>query len=423
MPQHDVIIIGAGMAGVGAARALADAGRDVIVLEARDRLGGRVWSQPWGAATLDFGANWIHGTEGNPLTELAQRFGVQLVPTDAERFVLYDAQGRRVADRRIAAGEAALSEWLGTLAEQGPDVSLAEAIQRSLPEAGLSAQAQADLPVWLRFLVQDEYAADPADLASNFAHLDDDFDGPDATLPQGYGQLVRGLAQGLEVSLGQVVRAIDYSGAQVLVSTQSDTWQAQRAIVTLPLGVLKAGTVRFTPELPARKQQAIQRLGFGLLNKLVLRFPSVFWDRQADAIGVLSADPALAAYGFINVHRYTGEPILAWYVGAQYARDLEALPDAEVAASALRALRTVYGAGIPQPEAWHYTRWSQDPFALGAYSYLAVGATGADRDALAEPLAGRLYFAGEATWKPHSATVHGALLSGQRAAQAILGAP
>jgi monoamine oxidase len=188
---------------------------------------------------------------------------------------------------------------------------------------------------------------------------------------------------------------------------------------TAPLGVLKASTVDFDPSLPERKQAAIRNLGMGLLDKLYLRFDRVFWPVAPDLLGYVSERKGEWIETF-NLYKYLDAPILLCFNAATYGRALETFPDSEIVARAMRVLRTMFGADIPDPVAYSLTRWASDPFAGGSYSYLPPGATTADREALAEPVGERLFFAGEAASNYHPATVHGAFVSGLRAAEKLL---
>jgi monoamine oxidase len=193
---------------------------------------------------------------------------------------------------------------------------------------------------------------------------------------------------------------------------------AEKAIITLPLGVLKQGSIRFDPPLPADKQAAINKIGMGLLNKVYLRFPEVFWDEESDWISHVSLAKGEWAE-FLNIYKYTGRPILVAFNAGRFGRTTESWSDETIVTAVTEVLRTLYGTGIPAPEAWQITRWAGDPLAGGSYSYLAPGSRPRDRDTLAAPLSNLLFFAGEATSKEYPSTVHGAYLSGRRAAEEV----
>ena len=182
------------------------------------------------------------------------------------------------------------------------------------------------------------------------------------------------------------------------------TFDADRVIVTLPLGVLKAGAVTFSPALPTAAQAAIGALGFGVLDKCVLEFPTNFWGTGMDWIEHVAARRG-EWVDWISVARQTGRPILIGFNAAEYGASIEAQTDEAIVAGAMAVLRTIYGSGIPSPVATRVMRWGADPHALGSYSSNALGSKPAMRDTLAAPVGGRLFFAGEATSRRHFGTV------------------
>ena len=198
--------------------------------------------------------------------------------------------------------------------------------------------------------------------------------------------------------------------------------EADRVVVTLPLGVLKKGSVVFRPALPESKRLAIARLGMGLLDKLWLRFPRAFWGaRDNDLIGFVGANRGAWAET-VDFQHVLGKPVLLCFQAGSVARTAEALPDDRIVASAMEWIRAAFGSDAPDPVASQRTRWAADPFAFGSYSFFANGSTPRDVEALAASVGGRVFFAGEATSSNHPATVHGAFASGLRAAQELLDA-
>jgi monoamine oxidase len=186
------------------------------------------------------------------------------------------------------------------------------------------------------------------------------------------------------------------------------------------LGVLQSGRVRFGEPLHPKRQRAIDGLGMGLLNKCVLRFDRVFWPKGADWIDYLSPAQTLWADWTSYLHA-TGQPLLAGFNAARTADEVEALDDRATTALAMEALRAMFGSLVPDPLGSQISRWRQDPFALGAYSFKAVGTSKKDRKALfGADWEGRLHFAGEAASQGQPATVHGALITGRETAKAIL---
>lgn len=408
-----VLIIGAGAAGLAAGQRLRAAGVRVTVLEARDRIGGRVWTDRRWGVPLDLGASWIHGVEGNPLWALVESAEIQTLPTDYESGTLYDQEGEEfsalIAMLMLYNDFAAFVDTTREMLDE--DASLRALFDRYA--AALTPEQRSMLLYALKGALELEYAAPISALSAYWFDEAEEAEGGDVLFPGGYDQVMRVLADGLDVRLKHIVQRIEY-GETARVITDQGAFEADYAIVTLPLGVLKAGSVTFSPALPASKQSAIQRLGMGTLNKAYLRFPSVFWD-NTEWIGMVSDNPADWTE-YLNIAAYTGEPIL---MGFQVGSAVEAQPDETITADIMRVLRTVYGDDIPAPEAVIITRWASDPFAYGSYSFYPTGSSPDDRAVLAEPLAS-LYFAGEAAHLGFPSTVHGALLSGYAAADQLI---
>jgi monoamine oxidase len=245
------------------------------------------------------------------------------------------------------------------------------------------------------------------------------FGGENSVLPGGYGQVPAALSTGVDVRLGKVVTAIKWNAQGVEVEAGDERFRVDRAVVTLPLGVLKAGAVRFEPALPPNKLEAIAQLGFGVADKVVLRFERTFWPSDAHFFGYTSAVHGQFVE-WTNVAAYTRAPILSLWSCGDAARSLERRSDAEAVGDAMAAVRRMFGPAAPDPTAWRVTRWGSDPFARGCYCHLPVGASYGCFDALAAPVGERLFFAGEATERTHEGTVHGAYLSGVREARRIV---
>ncbi|MBA3533286.1 MAG: FAD-dependent oxidoreductase [Ardenticatenales bacterium] len=424
----EIIVIGAGAAGLSAARALHDKGRKVIVLEARDRIGGRVWTDRSWKLPLDLGASWIHGMEGNPLTELARKHKIELAETDYDSMTLYDFKGDRVSEKDVEE----VAEWYEEIMEQlkearealeeedGDDISLREAFDEVLAEEDeIEKWDRHALEYFINWQIEQDYSTDTETLSFYYWDNDSEFDGEDALFPGGYDQIIKVLAQGLDIRLEHVVQKVEYHDEGVRVATSQGVFEAECVLVTLPLGVLKEGSVEFAPPLPKPKEKAIRKLGVGTLNKAYLRFPNVFWDKESEWLGYMSPRKGECT-AFLNLYYYTQEPILLCFNVGGYGKEIEKLPDQQLVAEAMKSLRAMYGSDVPTPEKALLTRWNADPFARGSYSYMATHATDEDPRALAAPVNNRLFFAGEATADDYPATVHGALLSGQREAKRIL---
>ncbi len=368
-----ILIIGAGMAGLAAAQKLRQAGLRVTLLEGRDRIGGRVWTdRSWEGIPLDLGASWIHGVDGNPITKLAEEVGVETARTDYDNHWIYDRFGNELDD----AGYEELEEMAEGLAEYveaareelDADTSLQTAVSTAIAEEELDNEGSIKANYILNAYIEHEYAADSKDLSLFYFDAQDEYDGPDVLFPNGYGELVDALAKGLTIELSQIVEQINYGDDGVTIRTNQGEFSGDRIIVTVPLGVLKKGVITFSPALPNWKNEAIQTLAMGVLNKTYLRFPNAFWDTEADLIGHISERKGEWTE-ILNLYKYTQQPVLLGFNAGEYGRFIEDLSDEQIVAGMMQVLRTIYGDDIPDPEAAQITRWLQDPFAYGSYSH------------------------------------------------------
>lgn len=416
----NVLVIGAGMAGLAAARSLSDQGLKVRVIEARERIGGRIHtSRVWPEYPLDLGASWIHGQTQNPITKLANAAQAKRIATSYDNAELYiDARLKQLGVQ--ASNEAAMEKLVNKALKQAAlletDISLQTAVERVMNQP-VSPAYQAQLNFYLNSSYEQEYSGSSKEISAQTIDDNEAFSGAEVLFPQGYDQIPNYLAQGLDIRLGQIVASIHYSSTAVTVKTQDQTYTADYVIITLPLGVLKRKAIQFNPPLPAAKQAAIQRLGMGLLNKAYLRFNQVFWPKELDWLEYLSPDAGrwVEWVSFAKM----GAPILLGFNAAERAHELENWSDQALLADAMQALKAMFGNNLPQPVGAQITRWAQDPFAYGSYSFNAVGSTNQDRQALASQQ-GRLYWAGEATHSKYPGTVHGAYLTGLRTAKQLL---
>ena len=426
-----VIVIGAGAAGLAAASTLRAAGVEVRVLEARARIGGRIHtSTVWPDVSVDLGALWIHGSEDNPLVDLAERANSPLAVCDLDRVAMYWHDGEPLSDDDLTILDDHWTELTTHIdhvrnlvdEEDEGDIALGDVLEDWLDELEV-AGSELQLLAWaVNTEWEHECTADVADLSLLWFDAMDAFDGDDLLLPRGYASLLAPIAAGLFIELEQVVEHIAWSedGDQINVQVRGNATPltASAVICTLPLGVLKSDAVTFEPSLPRQKQRAIERLGVGNTNRVWLRFPSVFWDAEAHLLSIVSQNKG-KWMEWLNAAPHTGQPLLVGLNAADMAREMDRWSDEEVVASAMTSLRLIYP-DAPEPTAWQIGRWSSDPYALGAGMYFATNSTPEDIDALAAPAGSSLFFAGEATHMDYPATVHGAWLSGVRAAEEYL---
>lgn len=411
-----VIVVGAGVSGLAAARRLKAAGYDVVVLEARDRLGGRIWTDRGFGTPLDLGASWVHGSGGNPIHTFCVQKQITLVPTDVERRPeTFREDGRRVTpderdrmDARFALLRVAAAKPLTV------DKSLGSVFESLLKLQHLGEEELREQRHLIATEIENDYATDARNLSQKYWNRLDWFEGPDFLVPEGYDRVPRFLADGIDVRLKQIVSRIEYGAGGVKVHATGGLLNSDLVIVTIPLGVLKKGTVTFSPELPAEKTRAIEKLGVGVFHKTYLGFAEPFWPKEATWLEFVGRDSTQWPMFLCS-----GNYLVGFTTGA-YADALESCSDADIVEEMMAILKRMYGKGVPAPLRSKSTRWRSDPFAGGAYSYVPVGESTASMDTLGKPVAGRLYFAGEATSSRHYATVHAAYLSGVRAADEIM---
>jgi monoamine oxidase len=364
------------------------------------------------------GASWIHGPDGNPITEIAEEYGIQRVVTGD--YTAYSAQGMQYSEADIEAIERLYGAFMARVASaqvDAPDFSsLGQLVERLLQDGDYTPNEVTQLRAFLMADIEEDYAADLGQLSAQYWDYDEGFEGDDVVFPEGYDQIPLALALELDIRLEHIVTAVEYDETGVVVRTEQGDFEAYYAIVTVPLGVLKRGAIVFDPPLPSAKQQAIERLHMGLLNKVYLRFPTAFWPQTVDGFGYLG--PRWVEW--VNMQAVVGQPILMVFVAGSAALAYEAKSDSDIIAEVMGVLQTIFGQDIPQPSDYRITRWSQDPYTFGSYSSQGVASTPDDVEALAEPVQDVLFFAGEATSQDYTATVHGAFLSGQAAAEWLL---
>ncbi|XP_016484866.2 lysine-specific histone demethylase 1 homolog 1-like [Nicotiana tabacum] len=442
VPKGNVIVIGAGLSGLVAARQLISLGFKVVVLEGRGRPGGRVRSKKMSGgqngvvAAADLGGSVLTGINGNPLGVLARQLGIPLHKV-RDICPLYLPNGRTVNSDIDSKVEASFNKLLDRVCKlrqamldevKSVDVSLGTALEtfRHVYRVAEDPQEQMLLDWHLANL---EYAN--ASLMSNlsmaFWDQDDPYEmgGDHCFIPGGNERLIRALAEDIPIFYDRTVESVRYGTDGVLVYAGGQEYRGDMVLCTVPLGVLKRGNIEFVPDLPQRKKDAIERLGFGLLNKVAILFPYDFWGGEIDTFGHLNEDPNMRGefFLFYSYSSVSGGPLLIALVAGEAAVKFEKMSPLESVGRVLEILKGIFspkGIAVPDPLQAVCTRWGQDQFCCGSYSYVAIGASGDDYDILSESVGDRLFFAGEATNKQYPATMHGAFLSGMREAAHIL---
>lgn len=403
----DAAVIGAGFAGISAARALSEQGLSVRVLEARSRVGGRAWTV--GIApevALDYGCSWLHCADINPLVPLAERAGLTVLRANPEfrlyrrgqrlpedEVADYRASARRVFAAAQAAGEggtrASLAEFVGTAGRWRPQVE---------------NQIRA---VW---------GVDPADYGAD-EHAAEHDTQTNWPVIQGLGRLAPYLAERLPVELDTPVLAIDWADTVVRLTTASgEEIRTRAAVVTAPTNVLAAAKPSFTPALPSWKRSALASLPLGRSEKIALLFDEDALPVPPNSYtGLVDGNDAFGFYRFP-----TTATLIICFLGGGRAARLSAAGQPAAVEFVLERLTSAWGSRLrSRLRKGVMTSWAIEQWTRGGYSAARPGMTGS-RARLAEPLAGRLFFAGEATSTRYFATAHGAWWSGERAARQVI---
>lgn len=410
-----VIVVGAGIAGLAAAQQLKSKGFTVTLLEAQEKVGGRLRSNRSLGIAFDEGASWIHGITKNPITDLAEKAGMQSFYTDDSSRKSYDVGGILRSTAKYDQVEDEFYDMLDTLMKKG------SATQSFQTVFNAQYPTQAKDRLW-RFFLSTYLTFDTGDLdqlSSLLYNEGEEFKGIEKIATNGYDTIANYLARGLNVQLNQRVTKIDYTGTKVQVTHNGQTSTANYVILTVPLGVLKKGVIQFVPNLPSAKQNAIQKIGMSCVNKFLLTWQTAFWDD----VQYLSYTPEAADKFnyFVNVKKFhPSTNALMTFAYADYGRQTETMTDAQVTEAIMTHLKDMYGSAIPNPTNLLRTKWNSNENTYGAYSFTAVGTEMRHFEDLAASLDDKLFFAGEHTEVDYFSTVHGAYLSGLREAGNII---
>ena len=416
---HPVLILGAGLAGLAAAQAFVAAKIPAIVLEGRDRMGGRILTDRTWGIPLDLGAAWVQGSENNPLMKWVNQSNAKPVVTPDELVKVFNHRGKVVSDRLLDEGEEVYENLLDDVLEfaeaRGKDLSIVEAIMELDPDVFDDPLMVYYLSTYLEF----DLGGSIETLSARYWDSDEVFDGDDVILKKGFDSLITALAEGVEVHFQEIVERVEWTTQGVQVFTNQGSWSAERVICTLPLGVLQQGAVTFSPDLPKPLTQAWKTIKVGTINKVCLEFEEAFWDKTTQYFGYFSAEKGQYPY-FLNLYPLHKFPGLVSFALGSYADRMERQTDATIVSEVMDNLKTMFGRNIPEPKRVLVTRWGSDPFTQGGYSYPSVGAKPKDFQQMGESVNDRLFFAGEHTHVNYRGTAHGAYLSGIEAAAAIL---
>ena len=426
-----VIVVGAGISGLTVAKSLHENGVEVVVLEARDRIGGRTNTIEVADVLVDEGAAWFHGNIHNPLVSLSNQVGIDYNYHDLEEDVwYYDAQAGEISDTILDAADDAVADFTDevydVVGQELETISVHDALSMWLDSANLSASVERTTRFFIEQGAIEIDLGGPATRTSLLASLEqEELLGGDYLPEGGYASVIDVLSEGVDVHTSAVVTRVSAMDDGVEVQTDTDSFYASHVVVTVPLGVLQSGMIDFIPALPTSKQHSMSHLEMGNLEKVILRFEEQFWANEGlkgiSWLDHVNGELTGVFPEILDVSSFTGQPTLIGFYGGSRARaDQGNIDDTEIVAQLLHILSVVLDRDIPTPIGSYVTHWTIDPYSLGSYSFIPTEGSVDDMEELSQPIAnGRILFAGEATYMELYQTAHGAMLSGLREAKRL----
>lgn len=437
-----IVVVGAGFAGIGAARTLSEQGYNVEVVEARDRVGGRAYTADLGGDAVDLGAAWLHDSRGNMLFDVVKELNVPNVNSNFSDALVTDVDGAENPQAKLEydsdQASALIEEVLTTpylkwqayqyLGISAPKVSVEDAFKpmmASLPPMvacalqGLVETQNAVTPDKVHAVVEMGLVGTDPFGQKEDAPEERGLPAFEVLLPNGMGTFAATLADDLNISLNEPVSAIEWSDTGATVTTNKRSIEADAVIVTVSAGLLKAGKIQFGEGgLPASHKAALDSFGMGVLNKVVLRYPDgTDWNREYDFFNYCGDAPV---HFSVNALKLFDRPLVIGLCGGQKSLDIETADDAALVAGLHAAHQAAIGQTLPDPVDYVITRWRQDEWALGSYSYPNMSTSGYETEALRAPIGGRVLLSGEALSVNKAGTVNGAFFDGVRAANLLI---
>ncbi|OTG83702.1 flavin monoamine oxidase family protein [Acinetobacter sp. ANC 4648] len=423
-----IFIIGAGIAGLACAKELQAAGKNVIILEAKERIGGRIHSIKKDSHTFDLGASWIHGIENNPIWEITQNNNIATTIFNYMDSSYYHTNGQVFSEIEQQEFELYIGK-ISQLLTESKQHSALEAINDIMASLEYSEtvfpkkQLRTLLLSFFERLANDPFATDLSQLSAHYEKYEGYFEGDEVIFPEGYIQVIESISKNLNIQTDTEILKINLKDDHIeLIDQHNKRYLGSRVIVAVPLGILKKDKITFSPSLPAPHLNAIQNMGFGSFNKVFMEFEELLPFNLNTTSTNISDFYWHDGHWFniLNLTNIYKKPMYLMLFGGKQSEYIDDATDAEVWNFIYKGLNKTFSNIPNRPKNIIITRWGADQQSYGSFSFPTPLHTSELVETLNQPIKNRLFFIGEHCSLKYAGTVHGAYLTGQETSQKIL---